>query len=64
MNTLSEIYISQSEIESTSQNNQSENRFLSVVGVVLKKAWQPPCDMIDSASTDILPLFGIDELKQ
>ena len=37
MNALSEIYISQSEIESTSQNNQSENRFLSVYGVVLKK---------------------------
>ena len=63
MKALSEIYISQSEIESTSQNNQSENRFLSVVGVVLKKAWQPPCDMIDSVSTDILPLFGIDELN-
>jgi hypothetical protein len=34
MNALSEIYISQSEIESISQNNQSENRFLSVVGDV------------------------------
>jgi hypothetical protein len=34
MNTLSEIYISQSEIESTSQNNQSENQFLCVFGVV------------------------------
>jgi len=34
MNALSEIYISQSEIESTSQNNQSENRFLRVFGVV------------------------------
>ena len=36
MNALSEIYISQSEIESTSQNNQSENCFLSVFGVVQK----------------------------
>jgi hypothetical protein len=34
MNALSEIYISQSEIESISQNNQSENRFLSVFGAV------------------------------
>jgi hypothetical protein len=34
MNTLSQIYISQSEIESTLQNNQSENRFLRVFGVV------------------------------
>jgi hypothetical protein len=31
MNALSEIYISQSEIESTLQNNQSENRFFRVL---------------------------------
>jgi hypothetical protein len=30
----------------------------------VEKTWQPPCDFFDSASTDILPLFGIDELKQ
>jgi hypothetical protein len=34
MDTLSQIYINQSEIESTLQNNQSENRFLRVFGVV------------------------------
>jgi hypothetical protein len=33
VNTLSEIYINKSEIESTSQNNQSENRFFRVFGV-------------------------------
>ena len=31
INALSEIYISQSEIESTSQNNQSKNRFLRLL---------------------------------
>jgi hypothetical protein len=36
MNTWSQIYISQSEIESTLQNNQSEKRFLRVFGVVQK----------------------------
>ena len=37
MNTLSQIYICQSEIESTLQNSQSENRFLRVFGVCVKK---------------------------
>ena len=54
MNTLSQIYISQSEIVSTLQNNQSENAFY-VSSVLCRKAWQPACDFFDSASTDILP---------
>jgi hypothetical protein len=37
MNTLSQIYICQSEIESTLQNNQSVNRFLRVFGVCVKE---------------------------
>jgi hypothetical protein len=64
MNTLSQIYISQSEIKSTLQNKQSENAFYVSSVLCKKKTRLPPCDMIDSASTYILPLFGMDELKQ
>jgi hypothetical protein len=62
MNTLSQIYISQSEIVSTLQNNQSENAFY-VSSVLCRKAWQPACDFFDSASTDILPCLQDPNMK-
>ena len=64
MNTLSQIYICKSEIESILQNIQSENRFLRSSVLCEKNMAASMRYDIESASADTLPLFGIDELKQ